>query len=247
MKKKLTAERILVTLIEVKKTMDENDFNSYSFRIKHPEWGALCSILKTNGIVKKNNMKMNWVSIEPNLHMAKKVLSIYHEKSIIARDNYLARQALKRDDIIQEVSDLTKLDWLAEENSSEDIEINIKENEMIEGTGGIGIMEEINKLEKVNFENERLIEIQKDTIAKQAEELASQEKTIDTHDEQIESMDNLVDEYEKSLQFYQGHIDTLEKEFTELKKSINNQNNLFIKPNSKKIKIFGISIYSVEY
>lgn len=259
MRKKITESRTLKALVEAKKRMDENNFNSYSFRIEYPEWGAFCSILKKNGIIEKSRTKNTWISIEPNIHMAKKVLSIYHEKSVIARDNYLARQAGKKDEIIEEIAKST-LSFYSSENDSEtkttqptleipefsntviepktDVERicvldDPKEYEQEDDDIVIQINENINKIEKINFENERLIKSQRETIKKQDEKLVNQFSYIS-------DLEEIMEDYKKD-------IDTLEKEFTELKKSINNQNNLFIKPNSKKIKFLGIPLYSVEY
>jgi|688.fasta_scaffold552278_2 hypothetical protein len=238
MRKKITVTRTLTTLIEAKKRMDENKFNSYSFRIEYPEWGAFCSILKKNGVIEKSRMKNTWISIEPNLHMAEKVLSVYHQKTIIARNNYISKKAEKTDEIIEEISELS---FYRSENSTEPKTthptLQIPEFENIvkepENLTRFDVVSEFNKLEKLNFENERLIENQKETIKKQDEKLVNQF--------------SYISDLEEIMEHYKKDIDTIEKEFVELKKSISHQNNLFIKPNSKKIKIFGIPLYSVEY
>ena len=222
MRRKITVTRTLKTLIEAKERMDENDFNSYSFRIEYPEWGAFCSILKKNGVIEKSRMKHTWISIEPNLHMAEKVLSVYHQKVIIARNNYISKKAEKTDEIINKSNESV---FTLEDYFDSEKKVNFPSFEPI--------VDENDSLHKFIEEKDKIIDNQKETIKKQDEKLVNQF--------------SYISDLEEIMENYKKDIDTIEKEFVELKKSISHQNNLFIKPNSKKIKFLGIPIYSVEY
>lgn len=224
-RKKITKERALLTLIEAKKSMDKSDFNSYSFRMQYPEWGQFGCILKKNGVFKKQNQKYFWLSIEPNMNMVNKLLEIYYKKQSISRSNHLEKLSQKKSVIFEEqdVKHTSDLSFDYDEPKTTQPTLQIPEFENAE----------FNKLEKLNFENERLIENQKETIKKQDEKLVNQF--------------SYISDLEEIIEHYKKDIDTIEKEFVELKKSISHQNNLFIKPNSKKIKFLGIPIYSVEY
>ena len=224
-RKKITKERVLLTLTEAKKSMDKSEFNSYSFRMQYPEWGQFGCILKKNGVFKKQNQKYFWLSIEPNMNMVDKLLEIYYKKQSINRSNHLEKLSQKKSVIVEEqdvksTSDLS-FDYVEPKTTDSTLSSTIP-YESFE----IVNISEFNKLEKHNFENERLIESQKETIVGQ---------------------DSYISELEEIIKNYKQNIDAIEKEFVELKNSINNQNNLYIKPNSKKIKVLGIPLYSVEY
>jgi len=231
-RKKITKERVLLTLTEAKKSMDKSEFNSYSFRMQYPEWGQFGCILKKNGVFKKQNQKYFWLSIEPNMNMVDKLLEIYYKKQSINRSNHLEKLSQKKSVIVEEqdvksTSDLS-FDYVEPKTTDSTLSSTIpyESFEIVNAT-------EFKKLKQTIEDDDKLINIQKDTIAKQTEKLAEQ-------------LDYIID-LEEIMENYKQDMDTLEKEFTELKKSINNQNNLFIKPNSKKIKVLGIPLYSVEY
>ena len=159
------------------------------------------------------------------MNMVNKLLEIYYKKQSISRSNHLEKLSQKKSVIFEEqdVKYTSDLSFYYDEPKTTQPTLQIPEFENAE----------FNKLEKLNFENERLIENQKETIKKQDEKLVNQF--------------SYISDLEEIMENYKKDIDTIEKEFVELKKSISHQNNLFIKPNSKKIKIFGIPIYSVEY
>lgn len=224
-RKRITKERALLTLIEAKKSMDKGNFNSYAFRMQYPEWGQFACILKKNGVLKKQNQKYFWLSIEPNMNMVDKLLEIYYEKQAFNRSTHLEKLSQKESVIFEEqdVKHTSELSFDYDEPKTTDSVLSFPiSSESLE----IDITSEIQKLKQTIEDKDKL-------IAKQTEKLSEQEKYIS--------------ETNKVMRSYLDDIDVLEKEFVELKKSINNQNNLYIKPNSKKIKFLGIPLYSVEY
>jgi hypothetical protein len=231
-RKKITKERVLLTLTEAKKSMDKSEFNSYSFRMQYPEWGQFGCILKKNGVFKKQNQKYFWLSIEPNMNMVDKLLEIYYKKQSINRSNHLEKLSQKKSVIVEEkdvksTSDLS-FDY-AEPKTTDSTLSSIMPYESFE----IVNTTEFQKLKQTIKDDDELINIQKDIIANKNEKIVGQE--------------SYISELEEIMKNYKQNIDAIEKEFVELKNSINNQNNLFIKPNSKKIKVLGIPLYSVEY
>jgi len=231
-RKKITKERVLLTLTEAKKSMDKSEFNSYSFRMQYPEWGQFGCILKKNGVFKKQNQKYFWLSIEPNINMVDKLLEIYYKKQSINRSNHLEKLSQKKSVIVEEkdvksTSDLS-FDY-AEPKTTDSTLSSIMPYESFE----IVNTTEFQKLKQTIKDDDELINIQKDIIANKNEKIVGQE--------------SYISELEEIMENYKQNIDAIEKEFVELKNSINNQNNLYIKPNSKKIKVLGIPLYSVEY
>lgn len=216
-RKRITQELLLNVLIEAKKEMDANTFNSYLFRAQHPTWGVLNPILVEKGVIQKVHSNYKWITIDANIHMAREVLVLYRKR---IETNYAKRMGKESSELNNTISfeELVK-----EAKTVMSVEPEVK----------INPSEECYRLAKIISENEELINIQKDTIANQNEKLSNQFSYIS-------DLEEIMEDYKKD-------IDTLEKEFTELKKSINNQNNLYIKPNSKKIKVLGIPLYSVEY
>jgi len=216
-RKRITQELLLNVLIEAKKEMDANTFSSYLFRAQHPTWGVLNPILVEKGVIQKVHSKYKWITIDANIHMAKEVLVLYRKR---IETNYAKRMG----------KESSKL------NNTISFEELVKETETLIGVKPEPIktpLEECDRLAKIIADNEEIMDIQEKTIVNKNKKLA----------EQLDYISDL----EELMENYKQNIDTLEKEFVELKNSINNQNNLYIKPNSKKIKVLGIPLYSVEY
>jgi len=289
-RKRITKERALLTLIEAKKSMDKGNFNSYSFRIQYPEWGQFACILKKNGVLKKQNQKYFWLSIEPNMNMVNKLLEIYYKKQAINRSTHLEKLSQKNSVIVEEqdlksTSDLSfdytepkttypTLSFPISQDSVPEPKKNIEEVEDKE-SAEFDTLIEIDSDKKLIIAFQRALENVKSKNITQANHISKLSGAISDYKQKIDKQEKYISDLEKNksasqetiakqteklaeqldyisdleeiMENYKQDIDTLEKEFVELKKSINNQNNLYIKPNSKKIKFLGIPVYSVEY
>lgn len=267
-KKPLTPEKILDILILAKEQMDLGIMNRAVFYANHPQWASINSILIRHGVIRKEYDKYRWLASAPDLKMAKGVITNMKYKSNESRlkrknysretiDKVLKKYNISLFDSVEHELDVelkkepTKSNYdvddmelffddeskkgymLARDSFSDKIYTLVDKPNNPQPEVNINPSEECYRLAKIISENEELINIQKETIAKQTEKLSEQEKYIS--------------ETNKVMRSYLDDIDILEKEFVELKKSINNQNNLYIKPNSKKIKFLGIPLYSVEY
>ena len=298
-KKPLTPEKILDILILAKEQMDLGIMNRAVFYANHPQWASINSILIRHGVIRKEYDKYRWLASAPDLKMAKGVITNIKYKSNESRlkkKNYsreMIDKVLKKYNISLSVEH--ELDELKKESTKSNYDVNDMElffddkskkgyiatdsfSDKIytlydkpnnpQPEVSINPSEECYRLAKIIYENEELINIQKETIAKQTEKLSEQEKYITETNKVMRSYLDDIDilekefvELKRSIGAYREerdelygimendkqNIDTLEKDIIDLKENIKNQNNIYIKPNSKKIKFLGIPIYSVEY
>jgi hypothetical protein len=67
-------------LQEVKRLSDQNKFNSTEFIKTYPSFYTFRKILINKGLFNKKNGKEKWISIEPNIIMAKSIVRLYLER-----------------------------------------------------------------------------------------------------------------------------------------------------------------------
>jgi hypothetical protein len=67
-------------LQEVKRLSDQNKFNSTQFKKTYPSFYTFRKILINKGLFNKKNGKEKWISIEPNIIMAKSIVRLYLER-----------------------------------------------------------------------------------------------------------------------------------------------------------------------
>jgi len=90
MNTKFTPEYVLAMLQEIKKLSDQDNFYVYPFFKKHPSFYGFKKILVNKGIISKDVKKPKWLSIIPNIIMAKEISRIFLEnrKIYIEEKNY---------------------------------------------------------------------------------------------------------------------------------------------------------------
>ena len=78
MKTKHTPETVLKMLQDIKQLLDNNNYNTAYIVKKYPSYSKFRKILYSKGLIKENNYaKRQWVSIPPNIIMAREVLRIF--------------------------------------------------------------------------------------------------------------------------------------------------------------------------
>lgn len=77
MSTKFTPNYVLNMLQEVKRLSDQDRFNSTQFKKKYPSFYTFRKILITKGLLRKEKGKEKWISIEPNIIMAKSIVRLY--------------------------------------------------------------------------------------------------------------------------------------------------------------------------
>lgn len=80
MSTKFTPHYVLNMLQEVKRLSDQNKFNSTQFKKTYPSFYTFRKILIDKGLFNKKNGKEKWISIEPNIIMAKSIVRLYLER-----------------------------------------------------------------------------------------------------------------------------------------------------------------------
>lgn len=88
MKQKITPEYVLEMLQELKKLFDEKKFDLQKFSVKYPTYFAFRKNLRLKGIIKKEYGIYKWISIEPNIIMAKELIKLYLEDSRQRREEF---------------------------------------------------------------------------------------------------------------------------------------------------------------
>jgi hypothetical protein len=79
MSTKFTPQYVLNMLQEVKRLSDQDRFNSTQFKKKYPSFYTFRKILITKGLLRKEKGNEKWISIEPNIIMAKSIVRLYLE------------------------------------------------------------------------------------------------------------------------------------------------------------------------
>lgn len=79
MKTKFNPAYVLEMLKEIKTLCDQNKFNSIQFSKVYSSYLTFGKILESKGIFSNKTGKPTWISVEPNLIMAKEVFRIYLE------------------------------------------------------------------------------------------------------------------------------------------------------------------------
>lgn len=80
MRTKFTPHYVLNMLQEVKRLSDQDNFNSTKFINTYPSFYTFRKILINKGLFNKKNGKEKWISIEPNIIMAKSIVRLYLER-----------------------------------------------------------------------------------------------------------------------------------------------------------------------
>jgi len=90
MNTKFTPEYVLKMLQEIKELSDQDNFYVYPFFKKYPSFYGFKKILVNKGIISKDVKKPKWLSIIPNIIMAKEISRIFIEnrKIYIEENNY---------------------------------------------------------------------------------------------------------------------------------------------------------------
>lgn len=88
MKQKITPEYVLEMLQELKKLFDEKKFNLQTFTVRYPTYFAFRKNLRLKGIIKKEYGRYKWISIEPNIIMAKELIKLYLADSRQRREEF---------------------------------------------------------------------------------------------------------------------------------------------------------------
>lgn len=81
MNAKITPEYVLVMLQELKREFIAKKFKLQTFTKKYPSYNAFRKNLILKGIIKKQFGNYQWVSIEPNIVMAKELIKLYISES----------------------------------------------------------------------------------------------------------------------------------------------------------------------
>ena len=79
MKIKITPEYVLNMLQELKKLTDDRRFSPAQFCKKYPTYSVFRIYIFSKGLMKKEFGNNKWISIEPNIIMARELLKLYNE------------------------------------------------------------------------------------------------------------------------------------------------------------------------
>jgi hypothetical protein len=79
MKTKFTPQFVLEMLQEIKLLSDQDSFNFTAFTKKYPSFHPFKKILISKGILSNHRRESKWISIVPNIIMAKEVARLYVE------------------------------------------------------------------------------------------------------------------------------------------------------------------------
>jgi hypothetical protein len=105
MNNKITPEYVLNMLQELKKVTGDTTFSASEFSKKYPTFSIFRIFLFSKGIIKKHYGINKWISIEPNIIMAKELLKLYtnysKENAIRSKNRKLEKNNIKIDEKIE--------------------------------------------------------------------------------------------------------------------------------------------------
>jgi uncharacterized coiled-coil protein SlyX len=246
-KQKINPINILNVLEKAKFEMDAGTFNSYLFRANHPSYGFLNPILVEKGTIRKENSKYKWIGFYPDIELAKELLFLHK----IRLENNKLRKTKEKNAGDLEVFFEEK----TESNINSELTFEANEENVMDWHGAVAKIAEqenhISELEKIltakqeqlNKRNTALIQ-QKKYISELDEILQSYKENFEVLQEEfVELKENAMAHKNKKIAEQEKYISDLEKQLSELKNIAKPKT----KSNSKKVKILGIPIYSVEY
>lgn len=100
MNTKFTPEYVLKMLQEIKKLSDQDDFYFSIITKKYPSFSIFKQILFNKGIISKGRGKAKWISIIPNIIMAKEVSRLFLEKRELYLENWINKKLNESDNQI---------------------------------------------------------------------------------------------------------------------------------------------------
>lgn len=108
MNKKITPDYVLNMLQELKLLADEKRFLSLQFIKKYPTYGVFRKYLFSKGLIKKEYNSIKWISIEPNIIMAKELLKLYITYTKEVNERYKNKTKNKKIEVLEQLESKIK-------------------------------------------------------------------------------------------------------------------------------------------
>jgi len=231
MKTKITPEYILVMLQELKNSLNDKTFNVKYFTKKYPTYASFRKQLYAKGIIKNKRNVITWISIEPNIIMAKELIKLYLSYAKESQKRYMEA---KNEKLLNNVSEKS--------NILEELELQVDYKKS---------QKEVLNYEKILKEKEDIIASIESSLTNQEVEneslrqrLKEAEKGIDDN---VKKMANTIHRLKEELDLKEREISGLKFRFSfyEQKQDISD-NEIKITPKaSKTYKLFGIPVFSI--
>jgi hypothetical protein len=269
MRNKLTTDYILEMLKEVKYLCDKNAFNSAIFIKSHPHFNSILKIIQAKGIF--NNNKKEFINIEPNEIMAKEVFRLALEErkrlledkkmtSISKEEVYIDLEKKSYFEslelqILEVKKENLKLKQVAEKDS------NLKRELQEALNANASLIKKIGEFQQSTFLRNNNIVTLTSELAKATEITTYQQQKITEYEASLREFqekaivrangmaDNkkIIENQKETIRIQKQEINDLMDMVSELKEFIieekESSKNL---KKSKKLKVFGITVYSLE-
>jgi len=200
MKTKHTPETVLKMLQDIKQLLDNNNYNTAYIVKKYPSYSKFRKILYSKGLIKENNYaKRQWVSIPPNIIMAREVLRIFISNTE-QEYRYVRRNSNYKN--AMEMAKEIRLDgekWISAVQRA--CAIMKGEKEKLNSEGGALSMQTFSE----GFENKEI----KKSVGKPLRELppADLEEMIEAKNEEIQELNDAYETQQKQIKKYKRQLD----------------------------------------
>jgi chaperonin cofactor prefoldin len=236
MKRRFTPEVTLEMLKELKRLVDDKKFTPEDFKIKYPSFYNFRKFIFSKGLMTQQFGICKWVSIEPNIYMAKELLLLYN--SYIKDNNARYRENVKRKKL--ENKDFPKiLVDIENKEVKKEVEKEVEKEPIFVDVEPFAITKHIANLE---LENEKL----KNRIEFLNNELETLKEYNEAKNKKIAYLENKIENLEAEPIKYKTEPATNNTTpIAEFYRDLSSQERMSNDISTKTYKVLGITVFSI--
>lgn len=223
MKRRFTPEVTLEMLKELKKLVDDKKFTPENFKKKYPTFYNFRKFIFSKGLMSQQYGIYKWISIEPNIYMAKELLALYlnytKENNARYRES-LKSKKLQKDDFPKILVDI----------ENKEVEEGVNEKPVFVDVQPFAITKHIENLQLENEKLKNRVEFLYNELETLEEYNEAKNKKIAYLENKIENLENDVVKIAPNAEFY---------------RDLTSQERMSNITSTKTYKVFGITVFSI--
>ena len=231
MKRRFTPEVTLKMLKELKKSVDDKTFIVKDFKKKYPSFYNFRKFIFSKGLMSQQYGICKWISIEPNIYMAKELLALY--LAYTKENNARYRESLKIKKLQKDDFPKILLD-IENKEVEKEVKIEVEDKPIFVD---IDSFEVTKRIENLELENEKL--------KNRAEFLYNELETLEEYNEaknkKIAYLENKIENLEAKPESDSIYI----AKDAEFYRDLTSQERMSNVISSKTYKVLGITVFSI--
>jgi hypothetical protein len=231
MKRRFTPEVTLEMLKELKKSVDDKTFIVEDFKKKYPSFYNFRKFIFSKGLMSQQYGICKWISIEPNIYMAKELLALY--LAYTKENNARYRESLKIKKLQKDDFPKILLD-IENKEVEKEVKVEVEDKPIFVD---IDPFEVTKRIENLELENEKL----KNRAEFLYNELETLEEYNETKNKKIAYLENKIENLEAKPESDSIYI----AKDAEFYRDLTSQERMSNVISSKTYKVLGITIFSI--